>query len=111
MAGSDWTERLASKKRTREMDESRKPLANYRAEELERMRLNFYGFDSSYHVARSNFVRKMPKARTPSYLARHRAPRALASGSRDVPPAGDPGIAPTLVRADGGGGGGDRDRS
>ena len=111
MAGSDWTERLASKKRTREMDESRKPLASYRAEELERMRLNFYGFDSSYHVARSNFVRKVPKARTPSYLARHRAPRALASGSRDVPPAGDPGVAPTLVRTGGGGGSGDRDRS
>jgi putative two-component system hydrogenase maturation factor HypX/HoxX len=36
------------------------------------MRLNFYGFDPSYHVARYHFVYKLPKARTPHYLARHR---------------------------------------
>ena len=41
------------------------------------MRLNFFGFDSSYHVARYNFVRKVPKSRTPSYLARHRAPQPV----------------------------------
>lgn len=46
----------------------------YREEELARMKLNFYGFDPSYHVARYHFVYKMPKARTPGYLARHRAP-------------------------------------
>ncbi len=62
---------LAAKRRTREADEASKPLATHRAEELERMKLNFFGFDSSYHVARHNFVRKVPKARTPSYLARH----------------------------------------
>ena len=41
------------------------------------MKLNFYGFDPSYHVARYHFVFKVPKSRTPLYLARHRArPRA-----------------------------------
>lgn len=64
--------RLATKAARRAADETAKPLAAYRAAELERMRLNFYGFDPSYHVARSNFVRKTGKARTPSWLARHR---------------------------------------
>ncbi|MGE5128846.1 MAG: hydrogenase maturation protein [Sphingomonadaceae bacterium] len=49
-----------------------KPLARYRAEELERMRLNFYGFDPSYHVARYRFVHRVPHAWTPLHLARHR---------------------------------------
>jgi len=60
----------------------------YREAELERMRLNFYGFDPSYHVARYNFVHKVASSRTPIYLARHRslqhqgaptAPEAVAS--------------------------------
>jgi putative two-component system hydrogenase maturation factor HypX/HoxX len=63
---------LAEKVRRREADEREKPLAAYRAEELERMRLNFFGFDPSYHVARYHFIRKVPLARTPVYLARHR---------------------------------------
>ena len=68
-------ERLRAKAARRVADEAAKPLAAYRAEELERMRLNFYGFDPSYHVARSHFVRKSGKARTPSWLARHRTHR------------------------------------
>jgi len=64
--------RLARKRARRAADEAEKPLAAYRAEELERMRLNFYGFDPSYHVARYNFVHKVPKSRTPLYLAAHR---------------------------------------
>ncbi|MBI2236770.1 MAG: hydrogenase maturation protein, partial [Magnetospirillum sp.] len=63
---------LADKARRRAADEAAKPLERYRAEELERLRLNFYGFDPSYHVARYNFVFKVPKSRTPGYLARHR---------------------------------------
>ncbi|MGQ9365864.1 hydrogenase maturation protein [Azospirillum sp. A39] len=63
---------LAEKRRRRAADEAAKPLARYRAEELARMRFNFYGFDPSYHVARYNFVFKIPKSRTPLYLARHR---------------------------------------
>jgi putative two-component system hydrogenase maturation factor HypX/HoxX len=68
-----WIERLAAKRRAREHDEAAKPLERYRAEELERMKLNFYGFDPSYHVARYHFVHKLPKARTPHYLAPHRS--------------------------------------
>jgi putative two-component system protein, hydrogenase maturation factor HypX/HoxX len=67
-----WPELIAAKQRARARDEARKPLDRYRAEELERMKLNFYGFDPSYHVARYHFVYKLPKARTPHYLARHR---------------------------------------
>ena len=63
---------LARKHEAREADEADKPLADYRAEELERMRLNFYGFDPSYHVARYNFVYKIPKSRTPLTIAKHR---------------------------------------
>ena len=79
LARGNFAEQIASKRRTRAADEARKPLSAYRAEELERMKLNFFGFDSSYHVARHNFVRKVPKARTPSYLARHRALGARAA--------------------------------
>jgi putative two-component system hydrogenase maturation factor HypX/HoxX len=53
-------------------DQARKPLAAYRAEELARMKLNFYGFDPSYHVARYHFVHRVPHAWTPLHLARHR---------------------------------------
>ena len=78
--------RLADKRRQRDADEARKPLAAYRDEELGRMRLNFYGFNSSYHVARHNFIHKSPKSRTPLTLARHRSPppavRAAARSSR-----------------------------
>ena len=63
---------LEEKRAARAADEAEKPLAEYRAEELERMRLNFYGFDPSYHVARYNFVHKVPKSRTPVTIARHR---------------------------------------
>ncbi len=63
---------LEDKRRRRAEDEAVKPLEAYRGEELARMRLNFYGFDPSYHVARFNFVFKVPKSRTPLYLARHR---------------------------------------
>jgi putative two-component system hydrogenase maturation factor HypX/HoxX len=69
----DLAQRLQRKREQRAADEAAKPLADYRAEELARMKLNFFGFDPSYHVARYHFVHKLPKARTPSYLARHRA--------------------------------------
>ncbi|MBZ0211691.1 MAG: hydrogenase maturation protein, partial [Hyphomicrobium sp.] len=74
-AAPDWAARLAAKRRERAAEEGKKPLAAYRAEELERMRLNFYGFDPSYHVARYNFVRRVPKSRTPITIARHRDKR------------------------------------
>ena len=65
--------RLVVKRRQRILDDEAKPLAAYRAHELERMKLNFYGFDSSYHVARYNFVAKVPHSWTPRHLARHRS--------------------------------------
>jgi putative two-component system hydrogenase maturation factor HypX/HoxX len=81
-AAPDLPDRLAAKGARRAADEAVKPLAAYCAEELERMRLNFYGFDPSYHVARDHFVRKLPRSRTPLHLARHRAakPRRAPSG-------------------------------
>jgi putative two-component system protein, hydrogenase maturation factor HypX/HoxX len=63
---------LADKRRRRAADEAHKPLSAYRDEELEQMKLNFYGFDSSYHVARYNFVHRVPHSRTPLHLAKHR---------------------------------------
>jgi len=72
---ADFAMKLAAKRRQRETDELEKPLAAYRMEELARLRLNFYGFDPSYHVARYNFIHKVPKSRTPLTLARHRSGR------------------------------------
>ena len=67
---SGFEARLLEKQHRRVMEEAAKPLERYRAEELERMRLNFYGFDPSYHVARYNFIHKVPKSRTPRTLTR-----------------------------------------
>jgi putative two-component system hydrogenase maturation factor HypX/HoxX len=64
---------LDEKRQRRTHDEELKPLSAYRAEELERMKLNFYGFDPSYHIARYNFVAKVPHSWTPRHLARHRS--------------------------------------
>jgi putative two-component system hydrogenase maturation factor HypX/HoxX len=63
---------LADKRARRARDEAEKPLDAYRAEELSRMRLAFYGFDPSYHVARWRFITREPIARTPRHLARPR---------------------------------------
>jgi putative two-component system hydrogenase maturation factor HypX/HoxX len=79
--------RVARKRSQRAADEAARPLERYAEEELERMRLNFYGFDPSYHVARRQFVCKLPKARTPSFLARHRALAPRAAGEH-IPLAG-----------------------
>jgi putative two-component system protein, hydrogenase maturation factor HypX/HoxX len=61
-----------AKQRQRLADEARKPLAAYRDEELKRMHRNFYGFDPSYHIARSNFVRRVAPSWTPRHLSLHR---------------------------------------
>ncbi|MFZ2300347.1 MAG: hydrogenase maturation protein [Gallionella sp.] len=68
----DYFALLREKNARRERDEREKPLDAYRVKELQHMKLNFYGFDPSYHVARYNFVHKIPHAWTPLYLARHR---------------------------------------
>ncbi len=74
LAGADrYDELLARKWARRMMDEEQKPLTLYRDQELESMRMNFYGFDPSYHVARYNFVYKVAKSRTPLTIAAHRS--------------------------------------
>lgn len=77
-----YASRLAEKQRRRAADETEKPLDAYRSEELRRMRLNFYGFDTSYHVARFNFIHKVPKSRTPLTIAHHRSRRVLERPTR-----------------------------
>ncbi len=71
-AHPDFGRMLAARNTRRETDEAAKPLDVYRSEELELIKLNFFGFDPSYHVARYQFVCKVPRSRTPLYLARHR---------------------------------------
>ncbi|KFB66291.1 MAG: hypothetical protein CAPSK01_004452 [Candidatus Accumulibacter vicinus] len=68
----DLDERLRTKRAQRLADETAKPLASYRAEELAELQRNFYGFDPSYHVARFHFVHKTPNSWTPRHLAIHR---------------------------------------
>ncbi|HSD60794.1 MAG TPA: hydrogenase maturation protein [Burkholderiales bacterium] len=72
LAGGEADALLAVKRERRTKDEAAKSLAAYRAEELDHMKLNFYGFDPSYHVARYHFVHRVPHAWTPLHLARHR---------------------------------------
>ena len=73
LAEVDFEARLKAKAERREQDEADQPLHDYRDAELERMRMNFFGFDPSYHVARFRLVRRSPHAWTPLYLAHHRA--------------------------------------
>ena len=84
MAQSLAFKQLIEQKRfQRQEDEQQKSLQSYRDEELQRMKLNFYGFDPSYHVARYNFVHKVPHGWTPRYLARHRCLKGQASREDD----------------------------
>jgi len=71
-------DRLARKRERRAEDEARRPLAAYREAELAEMRRNFYGFDPSYHVARSHFIHKTAPSWTPRHLAVHREPTRAA---------------------------------
>jgi putative two-component system protein, hydrogenase maturation factor HypX/HoxX len=71
----DYDRRLREKGEQRSIDEQIKPLAAYRAAELNRMRMNFYGKfyggDVSYHEARYDFVHKIRPKETAAYLAKH----------------------------------------
>jgi putative two-component system hydrogenase maturation factor HypX/HoxX len=67
-----FSQKLAQKRARRARDERVRPLADYRDHELALMRMNFYGFDPSYHIARHRFVYRTPHAWTPLHLARHR---------------------------------------
>jgi putative two-component system protein, hydrogenase maturation factor HypX/HoxX len=54
----DFFSMLRNKRENRHHDEALKPLAAYRAEELNHMRVNFFGRDPAYHEARRRFVFK-----------------------------------------------------
>lgn len=63
---------LATSKRAMlEAVERRKPLAEYRKEELVRMRESFRGPDPSYHEARRRFVHKLAPVEPARDLAAH----------------------------------------
>ncbi|MFH8370207.1 enoyl-CoA hydratase-related protein [Streptomyces sp. NPDC018031] len=70
---------LREKKAARDRDEAARPLAAYRAAELERMRRTFFDPTAPYHALRSAFVRKQPAPGLP--------PSALPNGEpcRPVP--------------------------
>ena len=64
----DFWRLLREKHEKRLIDESARPLASYRAEELERMHTNFFGPDPAYHEARRRFVYK---GQAPEYAEKH----------------------------------------
>ena len=74
---------LEEKRARRARDEARKPLAEYRDEELARSRECFFGSDRSYHEARARFVYKLgaPCAVTPPVPATAVAPLAATGRS------------------------------
>jgi putative two-component system hydrogenase maturation factor HypX/HoxX len=74
-----WSHTMQQRRAQRLRDEAHKPLAQYRDEELAHMRRNFFGFDTSYHIARHHFVRKSPASWTPRHLALHRHPGWVVS--------------------------------
>lgn len=72
---SRYAQLLEEKRMIRQKDEKVKPLAAYRAAELQKMKINFsgkfYGGEVNYHEARYNFVHKVRPKETASYLAKH----------------------------------------
>ena len=78
-ASGDVPALLRAKQQRRLWDEAQKPLRAYRNEELACMHRNFYGFDPSYHIARSNFVHRVAPSWTPRHLCLH---RRVDGGSR-----------------------------
>jgi putative two-component system protein, hydrogenase maturation factor HypX/HoxX len=76
---------LRKKHESRLDDELAKPLASYRAEELERMRINFFGPDPAYHDARRRFVFKgnpPPRDSSQQIWRRQDAPGGLPQPER-----------------------------
>ncbi len=88
---------LAMKEVLRRRDERRKPLAEYRDEELARMSKNFYGPAPSYHEARRRFVHKLVpnnKVRTEEAW-KMRGKRPIWDASLGVPRSASPGAEAT----------------
>ncbi|MGW2336754.1 enoyl-CoA hydratase-related protein [Streptomyces sp. NPDC001685] len=59
-AAPDLERRIEAKAAARQADEKRQPLAEYRRDELARMRAIFFDPRAPYHALRSAFVRKLP---------------------------------------------------
>ncbi|MFR0355302.1 hydrogenase maturation protein [Streptomyces sediminimaris] len=57
---ADLARRVAAKAAARRTDENERPLAEYRRDELARMRAVFFDPRAEYHTLRSAFVRKLP---------------------------------------------------
>jgi len=85
LASDDWRKEIEAKSQARAADEARRALATYREAELDRMHLNFFGFDPSYHVARYRLVNRTPHAWTPLHLARHRSMTRASSPAETDP--------------------------
>ncbi|NOU43852.1 MAG: hydrogenase maturation protein, partial [Methyloglobulus sp.] len=70
-----YQQMLEAKRNSRQRDEQTKPLAAYRAAELQKMKVNFSGKclpgDINYHQARYNFVHKIKPKETAACLAKH----------------------------------------
>lgn len=81
----EFREMLRQKHEARLDDEEAKPLASYRADELEEMRINFFGPDPAYHEARRRFVFKgnpPPLESGPSIMEQPDVPRDLPQRER-----------------------------
>ncbi len=81
----DYQRRLKKKRKERQRDEERKPLSQYRYEELLEMRKCIFEPEhlypqscGSFETARHNFVYKVRPGATPARLARHRSTAACA---------------------------------
>ena len=70
--------RLRKKHERRLDDGSVKPLASYRAKELERMQVNFFGPDVAYHEARRRFSSRG--------IRRHRGAERQIRATAETPP-------------------------
>jgi putative two-component system hydrogenase maturation factor HypX/HoxX len=75
----DYDMQISLKVEQRNLDEQKKPLAEYRAEELAEMKKCFYDPNhiypqacANFDTARQNFVHKVRPTATPSRLAKHR---------------------------------------
>jgi putative two-component system hydrogenase maturation factor HypX/HoxX len=84
--GPEYRASIVEKLKRRLEDEFAKPLANYRAEELERMRVNFFGPDPAYHEARRQFVFKgnPPTAESTSLIRRDQLELAASARTQQA---------------------------
>src|SRR5262249_31977880 len=85
-ADREYRGMLRKKHESRLDDECLKPLAAYRAEELDRMMINFFGPNRAYHEARRRFLFKGKSPPPQSGLTAPRAPKELERSSTRVQP-------------------------